>query len=161
MKFIKDLVPYIIIIILVVIIRTFLISPAIVDGDSMEKTLFNDEIVFVNKIIHYTNKYKRFDIVAIKEDSEYLIKRIIGLENETVEYKDNKLFINNEEIKVPLKFEYTMDFKTKVEKNSVFVLGDNRDISKDSRFFGSFKIKDLRGTVTFRLFPFTKIGNIK
>ncbi len=161
MKFLKEIIPYIIIIIVVMIIRTFLISPAKVNGHSMKNTLFDKEVVFVNKIVHYTNNYNRFDIVVVKIEDEYLIKRIIGFEGETVEYRDNELYINDEKAKIPVNFEYTADFKAEVDKDSVFVLGDNRDVSKDSRFYGSFKISDLRGTVTIRIFPFTKIGNVK
>ena len=161
MKFIKELIPYVIIVIVVVIIRTFLVSPAIVNGDSMIPTLKDNEVVFVNKYVHYFSEYKRFDMVVVKIENELLIKRLIAFEGETVEYKDNELYINDKKIDTPLDFEYTKDFKDKVEKNSIFVLGDNRNISKDSRYFGSFNLNDVKGTVTLRVFPFNKIGIVK
>lgn len=161
MKFLKELIPYIIIVIVVVIIRTFLISPAIVNGDSMLPILKDNEIVFVNKYINYFGKYKRFDIVVIKEDNEYLIKRLIGFEGETVEYRNDELYINNEKIEAPIDFEYTKDFKEKVDENSIFVLGDNRNVSKDSRYFGSFNLNKVKGTVNIRIFPFNKIGKVE
>ncbi|MBQ3141897.1 MAG: signal peptidase I [Bacilli bacterium] len=161
MNKLKNLVPYIIIFILVVIIRTYLISPAKVKGESMEPVLYNNEIVFINKYTQYLKNYKRFDMVVVKIENEYLIKRIIGFENEKIEYKDDILYIDGKQVKVPLDFEYTKDFEASVEKDSVFVLGDNRNVSKDSRFYGSFRINDLRGTVKVRLYPFNKIGLIK
>lgn len=161
MKGFKQLIPYVVIIIIVIVIRTYLISPARVNGDSMESTLYDKEIVFVNKYVHHFGEYKRFDIIVIKENKEYLIKRIIGFEGETIKYENNILYIDNKEIETPFDFEYTENFEATVDEDSVFVLGDNRNVSKDSRYFGSFKISDLRGTVTIRIFPFNKISKIK
>lgn len=160
-KKIKEIIPYVIIIIVVVLIRSFLITPARVDGESMEKTLYNGEIVLLNKIDLKLNGLKRFDIVVFKQEKDLLIKRVIGLPGETVEYIDNKLYINYKKIDIPFEFEYTKDFKYEVPKNEYFVLGDNRDNSKDSRYFGSIKLKNINGKVNFILFPFNRIGKVK
>jgi len=94
MKIIKEILPYMFIIIIVIILRTFVVTPAQVIGSSMEPTLYNSEIIILNKIHYKLSNIKRFDIVVIKMDNEKaLIKRVIGLPGEKVEYKDNKLYI--------------------------------------------------------------------
>lgn len=160
-KKIKEIIPYIIIIIVVVLIRSFLITPARVDGESMEDTLYNGEIVLLNKIDLKVNGLKRFDIVVFKYNKDLLIKRVIGLPGETVEYINNELYVNYKKIDVPFEFEYTDDFKYETPSDEYFVVGDNRDNSKDSRYFGSIKLNNIKGKVGFILFPFNRIGKVK
>lgn len=162
MKILKSLLPYIIILIIVVLIRTFIITPAVVNGDSMKDTLLDNEVVLVNKLYVNVSDIKRFDIVVINENGEHIVKRIIGLPGEKVEYKNNKLFINDKEVNSELKFKDTKDFVyEKVESDKYFVLGDNREISKDSRIIGTINKDDIIGKVSIVLFPFTKFGVVK
>ena len=86
---------------------------------------------------------------------------MIGLPNETIEYKDNKLYINAKLIETKLSFEYTDDFKVETKEDEYFVLGDNRDVSKDSRMLGNFNKKDIVGRVGIRFYPFDKVGYVK
>ena len=164
-KFIKELIPYVIIVIIVVTFRTFIATLAIVDGKSMDDTLKDGNMVIINKILLKTSKIERFDIVVIenKNDSDKIIKRVIGLPNEKIEYKDNILYINGKEVKLEagLSFEDTEDFTATTKEGEYFVLGDNRDVSKDSRYFGNFTIDDISGMVDFRFYPFDKIGFVK
>ncbi len=160
-KKLKEIIPYIIIVVVVILIRTFLVTPARVDGESMENTLYNGEIVLLNKIDLKTEGLNRFDIVVFKYNKDLLIKRVIGLPGETVEYKDNELYINSKKLDVPFEFEYTKDFKYEVPESEYFVLGDNRDNSKDSRYFGSIKLKAIKGKVKIILFPFKRIGKVR
>lgn len=157
----KELYPYIGIVIVVVLIRSFLFTPAIVNGSSMEPTLNDKELVIVNKIGLKTGGLKRFDIVTAKYESDTLIKRVIGLPNETVEYIDNELYINGKKVTSDLDFQYTHDFKLVTKDDEYILLGDNRNISKDSRVIGAFNIKNIKGKVGFVLFPFTKFGSVK
>lgn len=162
MKIVKKLLPYIIIIIVVVLIRTFIITPAVVDGDSMENTLYDGEIILVNKIYMNLDKLNRYDIVVIKRDKDYVVKRVVGLPGEHVVYKENKLYVDDLHITSELEFEETEDFEIlKVPNNTYYVLGDNRDVSKDSRSFGPVKESDIVGKVNVVLFPFNKIGMVK
>ena len=161
MKVFKEILPYLIILIVVVLIRSFLFTPAIVNGDSMKETLLNNEVVIVDKINLKRKGIKRYDIVVIKHDGETLVKRIIGLPGESVEYKDNALYINGKK-ETKYKFQKTKDFKyDEVEKDSYFVLGDNRSISLDSRYFGTIKKKEIKGKVKYIIFPFSRIGVVK
>lgn len=157
---IKD---YIFIILAVVLIRTFIVTPAIVDGGSMDNTLENGQLVLINKFIYRFDNINRFDIVVINNDadSDKIIKRVIGLPNEIIEYRDNILYINGKKVKAEIGFIDTEDFIAKTGENEYFVLGDNRPISKDSRYFGSFKKDKILGRVTIRLFPFSKFGLVK
>lgn len=157
---IKD---YIFIILAVILIRTFVITPAIVDGGSMDNTLENGQLVLINKFIYRFDDINRFDIVVINNDadSDKIIKRVIGLPNEIIEYRDNVLYINGKRVETEIGFIDTEDFIAKTGENEYFVLGDNRPISKDSRYFGSFKKDTIIGRVTIRLFPFSKFGLVK
>ena len=160
MKFLKELIPYIIIVLIVVLIRTFFFSPALVSGSSMENTLYDGELVIVNKIA-LKSGIDRFDIVIVNIGDELLIKRVIALPNEKIEYKDNVLYINDEEIETPIDFENTSDFVHTTGDDEYFVMGDNRDVSQDSRVLGAFNIKSIKGKVDLVLFPFSKIGFVE
>ena len=165
-KIVKELIPYVIIVVVVVLFRTFIATPIRVDGPSMEDTLKNGDILFLNKL---NKSYERFDIVVIYKKNIRLIKRIIGLPGENVEYKDNVLYINGKEVEdvalartndFTLKELYSID---KIPEGYYFVLGDNRTISKDSRYYdiGLIKKSEIAGTTSFRIFPFNKIGKVK
>ena len=91
MNKIKEIIPYIVIIIVVVLIRSFIITPIRVDGMSMYSTLNDGDILFLEK---YDKEFKRYDIVVLKNGDDRLIKRIIGLPGDKIEYKNNKLYIN-------------------------------------------------------------------
>ncbi len=156
---IKD---YVIIILVVVIVRTFIVTPAIVDGASMDNTLKDGQLVIINKFIYRFDDIKRFDIVVVSNEinNDKIIKRVIGLPNETITYKDNHLFINGELIKTDYDFGDTEDFTKTTKSNEYFVMGDNRVVSKDSRVLGNFTRDDILGRVKYRLFPFNKFGSI-
>ena len=162
-NFWKEAKDYIIIIVSVILIRTFIATPAIVDGASMDDTLKDGQLVIINKLVYRFDDIKRFDVVVVKNEinNDKIIKRVIGLPNEVVEYRDNKLYINNELIETDIKFKDTSDFRKTTKENEYLVLGDNRPVSKDSRVLGNFTKEDIIGKVRIRIFPFNKIGKIK
>lgn len=164
MKFFKELIPYIIIIITVVLIRTFIITPVRVDGLSMYPTLKNGEILLLKK---YDKSFERFDIVVVKYDTTRIVKRIIGLPGDTIEYKNSILYVNGVEVEEPyLDSTRTSDFDlskihlTKIPDDYYFVMGDNRNNSTDSRVIGAVPKKDILGTTNFSIFPFNTFGKI-
>ncbi len=155
-KFIKELIPYIIIIISVVIIRTFIVTPVRVDGVSMSPTLENNEILILNKV---DKSYNRFDVIVFNYNNEKLVKRIIGLPGETIKVKDNKLYINNKYINEEFTHRLTDDYEYErvIPSNTYFVMGDNRSNSLDSRFIGPINKQNIEGTVNISLLPLKKI----
>lgn len=166
-NFIKELIPYIIILVGVIILRTFIITSVIVSGNSMKPTLHNGEVLLERKIGYNKDTIKRFDIVVIKENKDEIIKRIIGMPGEYISYKNNKLYVNNKEIEQPYSFRNTEDFNleeictcTKIPEGKYLVLGDNRPISKDSRTIGLIDEKDILGKAVYRIWPITKFGTI-
>ena len=165
-KFIKELYPYVIIVVVVVLFRTFIATPVRVDGDSMIDTLHNNDILILNKM---DKTYERFNIVVVDINGTKLVKRIIGLPGENIEYKNNELYINNKKMEDKATIR-TNDFSLKelyeleeIPQDSYFVMGDNRGNSLDSRDYrvGLIKKDDIVGITIFRLFPFNKIGVVK
>lgn len=160
MKKLKELMPYIIIVVVVLLVRSFIVTPGLVNGSSMEPTLHNNELVLINKI-GLNKGIDRYDIVVVKYENSTIIKRVIGLPYETVEYINDTLYIDGEEVGTKVDFEYTKDFKLTAGKNEYIVLGDNRNISKDSRIIGPVKERNIIGKVDLVLFPFSKFGKVK
>lgn len=164
MKWIKELLPYVIIIIVVILIRTFIVTPVIVDGTSMTPTLADNQVLILKK---YDKSYKRFDIAVLDYNGTRLVKRVVGLPGEEVEYKQGKLYINGKEIKENFKHGKTTDFVLeqvgydKIPKDYYFVMGDNRTNSTDSRTVGLIHKSDILGETNFSLFPFNRFGSIK
>ena len=179
MKIIKELLPYVGIIIVVLLIRLFIIEPVRVDGDSMHPTLNNNDYLLLEKV---DKNFKRFDIVVLHYNNDKLVKRIIGLPGDKVKYEKDKLYINGKEVKEDFldkdyKKEiiaekrkkgsgsyFTDDFNIEllgynvIPDNYYFVVGDNRSNSTDSRFIGLIPKKDIEGKVIFNVFKF-KIVN--
>lgn len=163
MKKIKDSISFIVIILAIILIRLFIVTPVRVDGPSMNDTLHDGDILLLDK---YDNKYERFEIVVFNYNGERLIKRIIGLPGEVVSYKNNRLYINGNEIEDNYGLGYTEDFElknlnlTKIPDNEYLVMGDNRNDSLDSRYFGTISKDKILGSVKYRLFPFNKFGKV-
>ena len=162
MKYVKELLPYVLIILVVVLIRTVIVTPVRVNGKSMDPTLENNEIVLLKK---YDKSFDRFDIVVFDYEHSHLIKRIVGLPGETLYYYKNDLYINDKKVKEDFLPEgtetYDFVWDTKIPEDYYFVMGDNRENSTDSRVIGLVAKEDIRGTTNFVLFPFNRFGNIK
>jgi signal peptidase I len=162
-------------IILAFIIRTFLFTPIVVEGSSMEPTLEDQERMIVTRI----GEPKRFDIVVFHatENKDY-IKRIIGLPGDRIEYKNDTLLINGKPYVEP----YLDDFKQEkvdgpltgsftlretpvgsdvVPEGHFFVMGDNRRDSTDSRHIGAIPMKLVVGTTRIVYFPIKEIKVIE
>lgn len=157
MKIIKEISSYLIIIVVVVFIRAFIVTPVMIDGESMDPTLKETDIVILNKLDH---KYERGDIVVVKTMDERIIKRVIGLPGERIRCADNVIYINGK--KIDDDFAYiTADFpETYIKKDYYYVLGDNRENSLDSRRIGAISKSQIVGSVDLIIFPFTRFGFI-
>ena len=166
-KFLKELLPYFVIIIVVALIRTFLVTPVRVTGRSMHPYLKDGEILMLNKT---AKDYNRYDIVVIDVGDTKIIKRIIGLPGENIEFKDCKLYINNVEKEDFVKECITDDFSLEglygylsIPQGYYFVMGDNRRESSDSRDsrIGLIKEDQINGRSSLRIWPFGRFGTLK
>ncbi len=153
----NDIISYAVIILVVVLIRTFVVTPIKVNGDSMNNTLKDGYLMILKK---FDKSYERKDIVVIKYKDDKIIKRIIGLPQEDVKYESGKLYINDTEIEDETAHGQTKDFKYYCGKGEYFVMGDNRENSLDSRIIGCIPESDIMGSTDFVIFPFNKFGSV-
>ena len=160
-KIIKEILSYVIIIIVVILIRTYIATPVRVNGTSMVPSLEEKEILILNKM---NKSFSREDIVVVskKVEGSSIIKRIIGLPNEKIKCINGVIFINDEKYEDKYGFGTTTYFdEITLKDDEYFVLGDNRVVSKDSRMLGPIKEKYIEGTTNIILYPFNKIGKVK
>lgn len=170
-EFIKDTFKYIVLIIVVLIIAVYVVGLQQVVGPSMEPTFTSNDVLILDKITYRFKEVKRKDIISFYyADSKYLIKRVIGLPGDYVEYKNNVLYINGEVVEETyLQGVTTADFSLKdlgydvIPDDMYLVLGDNRENSQDSRDskVGLVKRTDIIGKVRFRIWPLNKIKRVK
>jgi signal peptidase I len=156
---------------LVIMVRALFFSNYVVEGHSMNPTLEEGNFLMVNKMVYSFSMPERFDVVVFQQEnaSDNYVKRVIGLPGDKIEYKKDMLYVNGDLIVEPfirpdhLKIfggNFTGDFsleeltgEEKVPKGHVFVIGDNRLSSLDSRHFGFVKIEDIVGKVHVRYWP--------
>lgn len=157
--------------ILAFFLRTFVFQTAYAMSISMEPTLKEGQILIVSKVHYIVGEPQRGDIVVLdkrqdKQENINLIKRVIGLPGETVEIKDNKVYINDKELNPDYTDYPTPDFgfmKTTIPEGKYMVMGDNREHSRDSRFesVGFVEREYLLGKAFLRVWPFNKAGMLK
>lgn len=155
----KEILPYLIIIAIVIIIRTFIVTPVRVTGTSMNPTLEEGEIMFLNK----TCSINRWNIVVVDSsvEGDNIIKRVVGMPGDSIEVVDGKLYINDTETADVYGSGKTTDFnKVYLGNDEYYVLGDNRMVSLDSRVFGKIKRKNIKGVADFIIYPFNKFGKV-
>ena len=158
-NYFKEFLPYLIIILIVVFLKVYVISPIRVNGVSMNPTLDDRDIMLLDEVSYYFTDISRFDIVVVRQDDEYLIKRVVGLPGEEIRYKDDKLYIDGEYIEEDYERKETSDFSTTLGEGEYFVMGDNRTNSTDSRIFGPVSKDDIIGKTSFTILPFSRFGS--
>ena len=152
----------------IVLIFSLVVRMTVVDGSSMENTLMNQEYLLVNDF-SYTPK--RGDIVVVNDPSKPsiyskpLVKRVIGIAGDTIEIKNGVLYLNGEVqdeeyIKEPMNLSGSYAL-TIVPEHHVYIMGDNRNASGDSRTFGPVDERCIVGKAFMRVFPFGKIKFIQ
>jgi signal peptidase I len=157
-------------IVFLVILFTFFFRIIGVDGASMEPTLYNNDKVIVTNLL-YTPR--QGDIVVFRKESfldEPIVKRVIATEGQTVdinfithEVRVDGVLLDEPYVKAPTTRPGDVEFPVVVPEGYVFVLGDNRNNSADSRFssVGMIDVRYILGHVIYRLYPFDKIGKVK
>ncbi len=153
-------------------------------GPSMQPTLDDGDVVYVQKISTYLKNYERGDIVILDgsdmegySHEEYLIKRIVGLPGETVKFTNGKVYIKKvgeseftelDEPYLPADTITTLSGtgiakgyeEITLSPDEYFCLGDHRQVSNDSRNLGPFTAKRIKGVVLIRVYPFKKFGTV-
>ncbi len=161
LDFLKDVLEVAIsVVVLTFVLTTFILIPVQVDGQSMVPTLLDKERGY-SFIITKNLGVKRFDIGVLNvNDEKLLVKRCIGLPGETIEFRDNKLYVNGEFMEQEFLEDdvVTNDYEITLGEDEYFFMGDNRSHSRDSRYYGPFSLKDIRATKLFVVFPFSKFG---
>ncbi|HBC97690.1 MAG TPA: signal peptidase I [Clostridium sp.] len=149
------------------LIITFIFETVSVDGHSMDPTLSNGDRLIVEKVSYYFRAPKPGDIVVIKypaNPKEKFIKRVIGVGGDRIKVENGKLYVNDVVKNEPYILEtMTSDFnEVTVPQNTVFVMGDNRNNSRDSRFpdVGFVNYKMVVGRAALRIYPFSRMGRL-
>ncbi|WP_214688509.1 signal peptidase I [Exiguobacterium sp. s163] len=158
--FLKGYLPYLLLGLMLAFAIRLIISPTVVVGESMEGSLHDGDYLIVNKLAYKVGEPEYGDVVILDADvvpgHEVYIKRIVGLPGDVLESKEGILYRDGKRVDEPYALE-TMeseDFKLVVPENEVFVLGDNRNNSADSRVFGTLDYKDeVIGKALIRLNP--------
>ncbi|WP_338449095.1 signal peptidase I [Niallia oryzisoli] len=156
-------------------IRMFFFSNYVVEGESMMPTLQDGNKLVVNKIGYQIGELHRFDVIVFHaNEQEDYVKRVIGLPGDEIEYRDDQLFINGKKYEEPYLEKYrkqtfggrlTGNFtlfeltgRKTVPENMIFVLGDNRLGSRDSREFGFVSVDQVVGKVNLRYWPMDEVA---
>lgn len=151
---------------IIFIIRGFILIPVPVEGNSMNDTLAQGDMVAMERI----TAFDRFDIIVFQQPDGIFIKRIVGLPGENVTYQEDQLYIDGEPVEEPFlssnkrgddsNAPYTTDFSLEqligspvLGEDEYFVLGDNRRVSKDGRSFGAIHYEDVMGKVRMVYYP--------
>ena len=135
-------------------------------------TIHDGDFILMTGVTSH-KQIRRFDIVDVRSSAlkEDVIKRVIGLPGEEISYKNDRLYINGQFVEEPflkLPFmkkeqiqydltQYTKDFRIKLRHDEYFVLGDNRPMSYDSRYFGPVHIEDIRAKNGYIIYPIQHI----
>lgn len=156
------------------IVRSSLFENYVVNGKSMEPTLYDGNLMMVNTFTNNISSIHRFDVIVFhaSEENDY-VKRVIGLPGETIAYKNDRLYVDGEYISedflqeekenadtTPLTEDFTMLEVTGekiVPENHLFVLGDNRGDSLDSRAIGFVPFDEVVGKVDITYWPLTQL----
>lgn len=142
--------------------RNYIFDGVNVVGKSMEDSFQQGDVLIVEK--YNTSNIQRYDVVIAKVKMQNMIKRVIGLPGETVQIKDNSVYVDGEKLKEQFDF-YTeesgiADKPFVLGKDEYFLMGDNRSESLDSREYGAIKLENIKGIVIYRCYPFDKMGRI-
>lgn len=148
-------------------VNIFVAQPTRVDGTSMEPTLHSEERLIIEKISYRLHAPARGDIVVFKlpgREHDPLIKRVVGVPGDVVAIRNGRVYIDGAPLDEPyLKNQLTPGYieSTVVQEGDIFVLGDNRGASNDSRIFGMVAHQDLVGRAWISYWPVDMIGLLR
>lgn len=197
MKILKEILSWLLVLVIALIFAAFINSQifamATVREVSMEDTLYENQVLIVNRLSYRKKSPMKGDIIIFylerevgsffeefsrsisiilpfmgpddEESRDRLVKRVIASSGDVVDIKDGNVYINNEILHEPyikgITEERNIDYPITVGEGQLFVMGDNRENSSDSRNFGLVDVSHVEGKATFRIFPFGKFGKIR
>ena len=174
-------------VIIALILRNFAFEWVVVSGQSMENSLYESQVLFVNKLGYIYSEPKRGDIVIMQykkgtgvtchtviiflfdslfppKNEENYVKRVIGLPGEHVDIRGGHVYINGILLNEPYAKGFTnqksVQFPQVVPPDTFLLLGDNRENSEDSRQLGFIELERIKGKVMFRLYPISEFGGV-
>ncbi len=152
--------------IIVLVLNLFLIQSTRVEMQSMEPTLYENQLLILEKVSYRFHPPQRGDIVVFRlssEPSSHLIKRVIALPGEMIEIRDGQVYIDGRPLDEPYAAQptYPSMRPRPVPDDSVFVMGDNRGLSNDSRAFGPVAYSDIIAHAWLRYWPLDKMGLLR
>lgn len=149
-------------------IKTFVVTSTIVDGRSMNPTVNHGDRLMVNKLFFMKKNITRGDIIDfyVPSAKKYYLKRVIGVEGDTVEIIKDRVYLNGEMLEenyvsTNVTTPHNENTKWVVPQGHVFVLGDNRSNSRDGRDLGTIPRSDIVGKIVLRYYPFNNFGGLK
>lgn len=161
----KKLVAILLVATSIILFRAYVLDRIIVSGHSMNNAFQDGNVLWAQKFD--VSSFERYDVVVAKAGGQNVIKRVIGLPNETVQIVDGAVYIDG----VPLQNDFGEPIQNAgvaaagytLKDDEYFLLGDNRNGSTDSRVWGAVPAKNIKGVVVFQVFPFSDFGteNIK
>lgn len=189
LEFLKWLETFIIAIVIALLIRGFVIEPVIVNGVSMEDTLLNGQRLIIYKLGYFFHPPERGDIIVLQYKKGFIgdipffknldflnrvlpstmevdyIKRVIAVPGDKIDIKDGHVYVNDKKLEEEYAkgetYKQLMNFPQIVPQNTVFVMGDNRQNSRDSRVIGFVEFDRIKGKAILRIWPIKDFGIIK
>ena len=169
-ELLEDVVLVIVVLAVVFILKNYVLINAVIPSGSMENTIMTGDRVFGNRLAYRFGEPERGDIVIFKypdNEEELYIKRVIGLPGDKVEIRDGLVYLNDSA--KPLEEPYLKETPVgdygpyQVPEDGYFMLGDNRNWSKDSRFWENTYVtrEEVLAKAVFRYYPFDEIGTIE
>jgi len=148
-----------------VLLRLYVLESDIVDGNSMLPGLRSGDYILISKLGRGRKAPRRFDVITFRAPSgkDVLIKRVVGLPGEWVWMSGDHVFVDGGRLREPYvsKWRGGFDAPVWVAHDSIYVLGDNRDSSEDSRMWGPIPLSSVRGRAILVLFPFQRARIIR
>ena len=169
LKFLRDIIEVVVPAIILFLIINQFIEHTVVPSGSMIPTIQIEDHFFLNKTAYWFHKPQRGDIVVFKPPASMcktdFVKRLIGLPGEKIAIRHGIVYINDH----PLKEPYITPDRAPIDDfgpylipdGRYFMMGDNRNNSRDSRYWGTVPLKDIRGKAWWRFWPLNQMGIIK